>query len=100
MSYKVQLLPDARLDIKESMEWYNEQKAGLGRLFYYSVKSRLAYISKNPLHYQISYRKVRNAIVHKFPYQIHYQVEEERRSIIVIAVTHTSRDPRVWKSRN
>jgi hypothetical protein len=99
MSYKIKLLPEAHLDIKESIEWYNEQKAGLGKRFYESVKLRLDYIKKNPLHYQVSYRDVRNAMVNKFPHQVHYRVEESSKSIIVFGVTHTSRNPKVWKSR-
>ena len=99
MSYKIKLLPEARLDIKESIEWYNNQKAGLGKRFYEAVKSRLQHIEKNPLHYQVSYKDVRNALVDKFPHQVYYRVEESSQSIIVFAVTHSSRDPRIWRSR-
>ena len=99
MSYKIKVLPEARLDIRDSIDWYDEQKAGLGKLFYKAVKSRLAYVQNNPLHYQISYRNVRNAVVSKFPYQVHYRIEEDSKSIIIFAVTHTSRDPQSWKKR-
>lgn len=99
MSYKIKLLQEARLDIKESIEWYNDQKAGLGKQFYESVKLRLQYIQRNPLHYQVSYRDIRNALVDKFPHQVHYRVEESSQLIVVFAVTHSSRDPRIWKSR-
>lgn len=99
MSYKMELLPEARLDIKESIEWHDDQKAGLGKRFYKSVKSRFQYIRKNPLHYQITYRGIRNALLHKFPYQIHYRVDEANRVIIVFGVTHTSRNPQIWKTR-
>lgn len=98
--YKIKLLPDARLDLKESIGWYNQQKAGLGKRFYESEKSKLNYIKNNPLHYQVSYRDVRNALVNKFPYQIHYRIEEESKRIVVFGVIHSGRDPRVWKSRN
>ena len=46
MSYTIKLLPEARLDIIESIDWYNEQKEGLGKLFYHSVKSRMNYIKR------------------------------------------------------
>lgn len=76
MSYKIKLLPEARLDIRESIDWYNKQKAGLRKRFYEEVKSRLRDIQRNPLHYQVSYRDVRNALVNKFPHQLHYRIEE------------------------
>ena len=41
MSFKIILLPEARLDIKDSIDWYNEQKAGLGKIFYQAVKSTI-----------------------------------------------------------
>lgn len=99
MSYRIKLLPEAKQDIKESIDWYNEQKLGLGKLFYQEVKSKLANLKENPLHYQISYRKIRNVLINKFPYQIHYRVEEVNKSIIVFAVIHTSRNPQIWRNR-
>ncbi len=99
MSYKIRLLPEAHLDIKDSIDWYNEQKAGLGKLFYQAVKSRLTYIRENPMHYQISYQNIRCALINKFPHQVHYQIEEANKTIIVFALTHTSRNPLEWKNR-
>mgnify|MGYP001239686595 CR=1 FL=1 len=99
MSYRIKLLPEARQDILDSIGWYNEQKEGLGQLFYQAIKSRLAYISNNPLHYQISYRNIRNALVSNFPYQVHYWIEETSKLIIVFAITHTRRNPDVWNDR-
>lgn len=99
MSYTIKILPEARQDIIVSIDWYNEQKMGLGKLFYQSVKSRMAYIRENPLHYQIRYRNTRSALVNKFPYQVHYQVVEASNSIIVLAITHTSTHPQIWKKR-
>jgi len=64
MTYSVKLLPVARQDIAESIEWFNKQKSGLGKLFYEQVKSRITYIKKNPLHYQVSYRGVRRMTFH------------------------------------
>lgn len=31
MSYKIKVLPEARLDIRDSIDWYDEQKAGLAQ---------------------------------------------------------------------
>lgn len=98
MSYRIKLLPEARLDIKEIIEWYNGKKRGLGKWFYESLKSRIDYIRKNPLHYQVIYRDIRNAPINRFPYQVHYRVEESDKLVIVFGVTHTRRDPRVWKN--
>lgn len=99
MSFKIKLLPAARRDVKEIIDWYNSQKAGLGKKFYQSLKMRLTNIKKNPKHYQVSYRGTRNTLINRFPYQVHYWIEETPKLIIVFGVTHTSRNPNIWKNR-
>lgn len=39
MTYVTKLLPEASLEIKESIAWYNQQKVGLGARFYEALKS-------------------------------------------------------------
>ncbi|WP_394370971.1 hypothetical protein [Echinicola marina] len=56
-------------------------------------------MKKHPLHFSITYRDLRTILVNGFPYQIHYRIEEEDKLIIVFGITHTSRNPRVWKNR-
>ena len=99
MKYKVHILASARQDIQESIQWYNEEKKGLGKIFYTAVKARIAYLQENPLHYQVTYRYLRQAPIHRFPYQVHYRVDEANKNIIIFAITHSSRDPQVWKNR-
>ena len=99
MTYITKLMPEASLDIKESIAWYNQQKDGLGNRFYEAIKSKFHFIELNPRYYQVNYRDLRSATLHKFPYQIHYKIIEESKTVIVFAVSHTSRDPQVWKSR-
>ena len=100
MRYKAHILAPALQDIQESIQWYNEQKKGVGKLFYAAVKARIDYIRENPLHYQIEYRDLRHASVHRFPYLIHYQVDEDKKAVFIFAVTHTSRNPQLWKDRS
>jgi plasmid stabilization system protein ParE len=42
-------------------------------------------------------RDVRRVLVNRFPYGIYYRIESEE--IIVFAVMHAARDPRVWQTR-
>ena len=99
MTYITKLLPEASLDIKESVTWYNQQKEGLGARFYEVLKSKFNFIEMNPRYYQVSYRDLRSASLKKFPYQIHHRIAEDQKTVIVFAVTHTSRDPQTWRSR-
>ena len=49
---------------------------------------------------QIEYRDLRHASVHRFPYLIHYQVDEDKKAVFIFAITHTSRNPQLWKDRS
>lgn len=99
MKYKVTLLPEATLDIREIIDWYNLEQSGLGKRFYDSLKLKINSISLIPFSFQLSYKESRSAILDKFPYQIHYRVNELDRVIIIFAITHTSRNPRIWKGK-
>ena len=38
--------------------------------------------------------EVRRAILSDFPYAVFYRIETRR--VVMLAVTHTARDPRLW----
>lgn len=97
--YQVKIMPVAQSDINEVVEWYNDRKKGLGKIFYLELKARIEYVRKNPFHYQIQYKNIRNAIINRFPYFVHYHVDDEKKLIIIFGVTHMSRDPSIWKNR-
>jgi plasmid stabilization system protein ParE len=43
------------------------------------------------------YHDVRRVLVRRFPYSIYYRFRADR--IVVLAVFHNKRDPKVWKAR-
>lgn len=100
MKFKVTLLPDAYLDIKEIIDWYNSKQSGLGKSFYLSLKAKIRSISLAPFSFQISYKESRRAMIDSFPYQIHFRVNELERVVVIYSVTHTSRTPRIWKEKS
>jgi len=97
MSYKVLLRTEAESDLIEAAKYYEEKLEGLGTEFISSVETTLQSISHQPESYPIVYRNVRRTLIRKFPFGIHYIIEESR--IVVLAVFHFNRDPKNWKSR-
>ena len=59
------------------------------------MEEKLVSVVENPLHYQIRYRKIRFALVKRFPYAIHFTVEEDK--IYVLAVLSTHGNPHEWR---
>ncbi|MBL4754690.1 MAG: type II toxin-antitoxin system RelE/ParE family toxin [Flavobacteriales bacterium] len=57
----------------------------------------IATIKTNPELFAVKYKQTRVAVVKRFPYGIHYVVEKDR--IVILAILHTSRSPKLWKGR-
>ncbi len=58
------------------------------------VKTLLEIIQKNPTAFPQRYKFYHTALLRKFPFMIHYAVNEEKLGIAIISVLHTSRDPK------
>jgi mRNA-degrading endonuclease RelE of RelBE toxin-antitoxin system len=98
MSYKIKLEPEARQDIRETIKWYEERLEGLGDKFYRRVVDSLDIIKKYPTSYAVKYKNTRTYQVKKFPFLIHYYIDNN--VIVVVGVIHTSRDPQIGKQRS
>jgi hypothetical protein len=93
MSYNVDLLPKARLELLEARLWYEDQKQGLGARFREEVFKKIGLIQNNPLHYPLK-QGLREAQTEVFPYLIVYKVIKKSNLIMIVSVFHTSRHPK------
>jgi len=91
--------PDFYDDLVQSVDWYNEQRAGLGDRFCKRVKNQTAKLSTHALCFAVRYYEIRCMRIEKFPYMVHYRVDEETKTVKVEALFHTSRDPKIWDER-
>lgn len=98
--YKARILPLAKEDIREAAQWYNLQSQGLGRKFTQEVRYIVRYIRQNPNSSNIRYKQVRTALLKAFPFMLHYTIDENSKTVIISAVLHTSRDPKMWEKRS
>ncbi|MBK7807599.1 MAG: type II toxin-antitoxin system RelE/ParE family toxin [Saprospiraceae bacterium] len=96
---KVIILPLAKEDLKEAKVWYENKLIGLGKRFLSEVDIKIDFIKNNPLSSNIRYDKIHTTVLDVFPFIIHYKVEIDHKTIVIIAVLHTSLDPGKWQSR-
>lgn len=96
MAYEIIISPSAGLDIIEAIDWYNEQQPNLGFRFYKYLQTALNSIKENPSGFAVRYKTIRTAIVNKFPYMIHYTVDQQTDTISVLAVICMYRNPESW----
>ena len=88
---------EARAEFDEAFDWYEQQQAGFGLNFLDCVADVLARIESMPESYEMIFEDVRRAVVRRFPYSIFYRIETDQ--IVVLAVFHGKRDPKIWQSR-
>jgi len=95
--YSLLINPFAQSDMKIAADWYSKRKEGLNREFIEEIEKTIQQILKNPLQFAFIKKKIRMAIVKRFPFGIYYYVGED--IITVLAVFHFSRNPKVMKKR-
>lgn len=99
MSTDLKLLPEAKNDIKQAYQWYEEQSLGLGMDFIRCLEAVLFLIQRTPNIYPTIHESYHRAIMRRFPYAVFFEVDTENNSCVVYSVFHCSQDPNKWKER-
>ncbi|HTK22022.1 MAG TPA: type II toxin-antitoxin system RelE/ParE family toxin [Mucilaginibacter sp.] len=90
--YQLVIKPKAIEMAKEAYEWYNEQQAGLGDLFLDELEGYYDKLEELPLAYSKIKKNFRQAVLHKFPYVIVFEII--KKEVVIYSIFHTSRNPR------
>jgi len=93
-SYKIKVFPEALTDIQKATDWYNEQSYGVGTRFQKQVIKQIDKLSTTAEGYKIRYSEVRCMVIKKFPFMVHFLIEDE--TVVIFAILHTSRNPKIW----
>jgi plasmid stabilization system protein ParE len=97
LTWAVRFSPAAEADIGDAVDWYEARSPGLGARLLSEIGALEARLAANPLQFPPLYRGTRRASLRRFPYILVFRVTDE--DVGVLAVFHTSRDPRRWRSR-
>jgi plasmid stabilization system protein ParE len=97
MTYGLLLRPEAESDVADAADWYDRQRPGLSLEFREALDKTFAAIADNPRSHPQVYRSLRRALVRRFPFGVFFVPRAE--SVLVVAILHTSRDPRLWRMR-
>ena len=97
MNHSLIIKPEVERDLRDAMEWYNEQRAGLGDEFLAEVERAFDRICENPGLHSCVHRDIRRALTKRFPYGVFFIVEGD--CVAVLAVMHVSRHPGRWRQR-
>lgn len=95
--YKIYIDKDAYTDIENAANWYNTQQINLGSRFIKQTKQQINSLKINPHKCSIRYANIRCLLVKKFPFLIHYAIDEINELVEIYAIIHTSRNPKIWE---
>ena len=93
MKYKVLIQNVAKEDFRIAKSFYkNTLVKTLDKKFAKEIKFTIANkIAIYPTVFAIRYKNVRIAYTYKFPYAVHFFIEELNKTIFIIAIIHTKR---------
>jgi mRNA-degrading endonuclease RelE of RelBE toxin-antitoxin system len=91
-NFKIQILSRAKLEIDEAATYYESKSKGLGKLFYLEFKSYRKTLESIPF-FEEKYNVVRTLPLKKFPYTIHFTIDENENIVYIYAVTSNYQDP-------
>jgi hypothetical protein len=94
MSYQLHISNYAIEQINNAADWFEKEKAGLGKLFVDDFFLSIDYIILNPFACQKRYKQFRIKFLEKFSFGIHYKINGK--TIAVMAVFHTSQSDENW----
>ena len=97
MNLPVVFKPIARQEMDESFAWYETQRTGLGFEFLSEIEVFLARIAQAPEQFGRIRGPIRRAVLHRFPFTIHFIDESDR--IVILAVFHGKRNPKRLENR-
>ena len=97
VNYTLSIRKEAEADIAEAYQYYESCRTNLGSDFVLCLEESFARIQKNAKQYKRIYKKVRRALVRRFPYGIYYVIDQQ--NISVIGVLHARKNPTHWQTR-
>lgn len=97
MSRPFEFVPEARLELREAVRFYEGEAAGLGAEFAAEVRAVIGQVLEHPLSGTPTRAGTRRKLLARFPYSLIYLPSP--RPITILAVMHHRRKPGYWLDR-
>ncbi|SJM96198.1 type II toxin-antitoxin system RelE/ParE family toxin [Crenothrix polyspora] len=94
---KVSFLEPAEKELQETIDYYQEQRQGLGDEFLVEILLTLEHIEMHPQAWPQLSKRTRRCRTRRFPYGVVYRLQDD--GILVVAVSHLHRKPLYWLNR-
>ena len=85
----------ASLELREAIEFYEQQQPGLGLRFLNEVEKTVERIQDHPETWARMTSRLRRCLVHRFPFALFYHLDDT--DIEILSVADLRRDPTSWE---
>ena len=99
MNYSVRIAPEAYLEIEEAINYYNKINTKLSSELFNILFGSIDFIKNKPYSFTIKYKNIRSLPIEKYPYAIYYFIDETIKTVIIISIFNTYREPKNWQER-
>lgn len=99
MTYKATTLSFVKDDIQRGANYYKKISPRLAKLFLLKIREAKVQITENPFVNDVMYKDVRTHLIHKFPYHIHYLIDENNKHVVIIAVVFAKMEDLDYSNR-
>lgn len=89
--------PEAREELRQAVQFYEQESPGLGRVFAAEARAVIDHLLDHPLSGAPAEAETRRKLLLRFPYSMIYLVEPTR--LRIIALMHQRREPGYWLTR-
>lgn len=90
--FAVVVFIEAVSDISKATDYYKNISPALAKKFHSSLNSAFSALKKNPF-CQIRYDTFRLKLVKKFPYILHFTIDEKSKTVFIYGVRNAHQDP-------
>lgn len=90
--FEILILLRADLEVDEIADYYESLSEGLGTKFFNEYQDYVETLISIPF-FEEKYKNVRTLPLKKFPYTIHFTVDENKKIVSIQAVISNSQDP-------
>lgn len=78
-----------RADIEETLHWYEDQRAGLGREWYLAIRALFLRLPQTASHDAVRFDGAQRVNLERFPYAVFFENDEHE--VRVLGVLHVRR---------
>lgn len=94
MAYQYIFDPRAADEYEEAFNWYEQKSVIAADNLIMAVQDAITAIRTNPYRYRNTHKNLRELTLKKYPYNLIYFIDENKKLVTVISLYHHKRHPR------